>query len=170
MRLLVVVMFSAVLCSGCVEPPPAHLSAPAFPIKSACTALSQPAASVGLDIRAGRRHSQSQTIFVTNVGDRSRSVRVAQVSRVEGPCSGDWARQTPLSYVDAATTAAPAAVELAPGQALQLEVGAQRVHASWACTKLGLAVWASADGATVCADAGAWIAERDDGYEEPDAG
>jgi hypothetical protein len=164
-RSLLLVLLSGVTSASCVDPPPAHLSAPAFPVKSACTALSRPAASAGLDVRVGRRHSESQTLFVTNVTDQARTVRVAQVSRVEGPCSGDWARQTPLAYIDATTSTPPAEVALAPGQALQLEVGAQRVHATWPCSKLGLAVWMTVDDADVCADAGAWIAERDDAAE-----
>jgi hypothetical protein len=155
------VLFLSAVTSACVDPPPAHLSAPAFPVKSACTALSRPAASAGLDVRVGRRQSQSQTLFVTNITDQTRTVRVAQVSRVEGPCSGDWARQTPLAHVDATTATPPAEVVLAPGQALHLEIGAQRVHATWSCTKLGLAVWMAVDDTTVCADGGAWVAEHD---------
>jgi hypothetical protein len=161
-RPLLILLLSGVSSASCVDPPPAHLSAPAFPVKSACTALSRPAASAGLDVRVGRRHSQSQTVFVTNVTDQARTIRVAQVSRVEGSCSADWSRQTPLTYVEATTAAPPPEVVLAPGQALQLEVGAQRVHATWPCTKLGLAVWITVDDTAACADAGAWIAERDD--------
>jgi hypothetical protein len=91
-------------------------------------------------------------------------VRVQQVSRVEGPCSADWARQTPLNFVDAATGAAPGEATLAPGQALQIRIGAQRVAGTWDCTKLGLALWMKVGDDLVCGDSGAWIssAEVDD--------
>ncbi len=39
----------------------------------------------------------------------------------------------------------------------------QRAVATWDCVKLGLAVRLKVDEEVVCADAGAWIAERDDG-------
>ena len=112
-------------------------------------------------VRPGRRHSESQTIFVGNVGAEPRRVVIEQVSRVEGPCSGDWARQTPLNYIDAQTRAAPGAVVIEPGQSIRLEIGDQRVRASWDCTKLGLAVRVRIDGEPACADAGAWISERE---------
>jgi hypothetical protein len=151
----------AAACLSCVEPPPSHVSRAAFPVKSACTATSRPAASVGLDVRPGRRHSSAQTILVTNVSDVPRAVQVEQVSRVEGACSADWARQTPLNHVDARTSAPPVEVLLQPGESIQLETGGQRVNATWSCTKLGLALWMKVDDVAVCADAGAWITERD---------
>jgi hypothetical protein len=131
----------------------------AVPIKSACTAGTRAPSSVGLDVRAGRRHSDARTIFVTNPGDRPRTVRVQQVSRVEGPCSGEWARQTPLDFVDAATSEAPRAMTIPPNASLELRIGDQRVASTWACTKLGLSIRMAVDDEVVCADAGAWIAE-----------
>ncbi len=109
-------------------------------------------------MRPGRRQSDSRTLFVTNLSDRPRAVRVQQVSRVEGPCGADWARQTPLDHIDAATREPPAEVTIHPGESLHLEIGPQRVNATWDCTKLGLAVWLEVDEETVCADGGAWIA------------
>jgi hypothetical protein len=138
----------------------------AVPIKSACTAGSRAPSSVGLDVRAGRRHSDARTVFVTNPGDRPRTVRVQQVSRVEGPCSGEWARQTPLDFVDAATCEAPREMTIQPNAGLELHIGDQRVASTWACTKIGLAVWMAVDDEVVCADAGAWIAEI--GLDEPE--
>ena len=149
------------LCASCLEPPPQHQSRPAFPIKSACTASSRRAVDAGIDVRAGRRHSQAQTVAVTNLSGDARAVAVQQVSRVEGPCSADWARQTPLNFVDSATRTRPAAVTLEPGASVRVEIGDQRVNATWACTKLGLAIWIQVEGELVCADAGAWISEPD---------
>jgi hypothetical protein len=151
----------AASCLSCVSEAPARVSHAAVPIKSACTASSRPAAAMGLDVRSGRRHSEAQTIFVTNSSDEARTVHVDQVSRVEGPCSGDWARQTPLNFVDAATAAPPESVTLAPGQALQLRIGAQRVSGTWECTKLGLALWMKVGDDVVCGDSGAWIGAGD---------
>ena len=130
----------------------------AVPVKSACTAGSRPPASVGLDVRQGRRHAEARTIFVTNLGDRPRTVRVDQVSRVEGSCSGEWARQTSLRFLDVSTCDAPREVTVPPRQWVELQIGPQRVLPTWECTKLGLAVWMKVDDETVCADAGAWIA------------
>ncbi len=155
----------APLCASCVSCVEAPLRPPrsAVPIKSACTAGSRPASSVGLDVRPGRRHSEARTIFVTNVSDRPRAVRVEQVARVEGPCGGDWARQTTLGFADADTHAAPLPRTLAPGGEIQIQMGPQRAVATWDCVKLGLAVRMKVDDEVVCADAGAWIGERDDG-------
>jgi hypothetical protein len=47
------------------------------------------------------------------------------------------------------------------GESIKLEIGDQRVSATWECTKLGLAVWMKVGDERVCADAGAWITERD---------
>jgi hypothetical protein len=148
------------LCLSCADRP---LPAPraAVPIKSACTAGSRSPALVGLDVRQGRRHSEARTIFVTNLSDRPRTVRVQQVGRVEGACSGDWARQTPLHFVDVATCEPPREVTVPPKEWLELWIGPQRVVPTWDCTKLGLALWMNVDDEVVCADAGAWIAERD---------
>ena len=149
----------AVACLACVEEAPPELSRAALPIKSACTAASRAPETFGVFVHPGRRHSESQTIFVGNAGPEPRRVRVQQISRVEGPCSGDWARQTPLNYIDAQTRAAPSEVVIEPGQSVRLEIGDQRVRASWDCTKLGIAVWVRVDGEPACADAGAWISE-----------
>lgn len=156
---------AAIGCVSCVQEAPAHLSRAAFPIRSACTATSRPPAAEGIDVRPGRRQSDARTLFVTNLGDAPRAVRVQQVSRVEGPCWDDWARQTPLDHIDAATREPPGEVMIQPGEWLQIEIGPQRVHATWDCTKLGLAVWLEVDEEPVCADAGAWIA-MDSGVEE----
>jgi hypothetical protein len=150
----------APLVISCVDEP--RTPRAAVPVKSACTAGSRPPASVGFDVRQGRRHSDARTLFATNLGDRPRTVRVQQVARVEGPCSGEWARQTQLAYVDAATCEAPSEVTLKPGEWLELQVGAQRVAPTWECAKLGMALWLEVDGEVVCADAGAWIAEGGD--------
>ena len=151
----------AYLCLSCAEGPSAEVPRLAVPIKSACTAGSRPPASAGLDVRPGRHHSDARTIFVTNLGDRPRTVRVQQVARAEGACSGDWARQTPLTYLDVATCEPPREVTVQPQEWLELWVGPQRVLPTWGCTKLGLALWMEVDSEVVCADAGAWIAERD---------
>src|SRR5262249_51384965 len=98
-RLPWILLALAPLCLSCAEgalPPPRA----AVPVKSACTGGSRPPASVGLDVRQGRRHSEARTIFVTNLSDRARTVRVTQVARVEGACAGEWARQLQVSYVD----------------------------------------------------------------------
>jgi hypothetical protein len=63
--------------------------------------------------------------------------------------------------VDAATCEPPREATLPPGQWVELRIGAQRVVPAWDCTKLGLALWMDVDDEAVCADAGAWIAERD---------
>jgi len=162
MRVMGWLPVAALVCVSCVEERPPHHSSAAVPIKSACTATSRSAASAGLEVRAGRRHSEAQTIFVTNTSAEPRTLQVNQVSRVEGPCSGDWARTTALNFVDAGTDLAPAEVTLLPSQALQLRIGRQRVHATWECTKLGLALWMKVADGPVCADAGAWITEHDD--------
>ena len=112
-------------------------------------------------MRQGRRHSDARTIFVTNLSDQPRTVRVRQVARVEGASSGEWARQMPLAYIDVATCELPRQVTVQPKEWLELWVGPQRVQPTWDCTKLGLAVWMAVDDEVVCADAGAWIAERD---------
>jgi hypothetical protein len=117
--------------------------------------------AAGLDVRSGRRHSDFDTFFVTNLSDKPRAVRVQQVSRVEGPCSADWARQTPLNAVDGATLEPPGEATIQPNESIQIEIGPQRVSATWDCTKLGLAVWLEVDDELVCADAGAWIATLD---------
>jgi hypothetical protein len=152
-------MLIGLLCVSCGEglPPPRS----AVPIKSACTAGSLPPASVGLDVRQGRRHSDARTIFVTNLGDHPRTIRVQQVARAEGACSADWARQTQLPFLDVATCEPPREVTLPPKEWIELRIGPQRVVPTWDCTKLGLALWMSVDDQTVCADAGAWIAEND---------
>jgi hypothetical protein len=149
-----------VLCASCAEGPPAQAPRAAVPIKSACRAGSRPPASAGLDVRQGRRHSEARTLFVTNLSDRPRTVRVEQVARAEGACSGDWARQTPLNFLDVATCEPPREVTVPPGEWIELWVGPQRVLPTWDCTKLGLALWMKVDDESVCADAGAWIAER----------
>ncbi len=151
----------ALLCSSCMEGPEAEVPRAAVPIKSACTAGSRPPASAGLDVRQGRRHADSRTIFVTNLSDRPRTVRVQQVARAEGACSGEWSRQTSLPFLDVATCEPPRAVTLQPDQWVELWVGPQRVLPTWSCTKLGLALWMDVDDEPVCADVGAWIAERD---------
>jgi hypothetical protein len=151
----------APLCLSCSEGPPAQAPRAAVPIKSACTAGSRRPASVGLDVRLGRRHSAARTAFVINLGDRPRTVHVDQVARAEGACSGDWARQTSLPFVDAATCESPLAVTVQPNEWVELQIGTQRVLPTWDCTKLALALWMDVDGERVCADAGAWIAERD---------
>lgn len=151
------------LCLSCAPGPEAEAPRAAVPIKSACTAGSRPPASVGLDVRQGRRHAEARTIFVTNLGDRPRAVVVQQVARAEGACSGEWARQTQLPYLDAATGEPPREVTVPPGQQVELRIGPQRVMPTWDCTKLGLALWMKVDDEVVCADAGAWIAERDPG-------
>lgn len=157
----------APLCLSCAVGPAPHASRAAVPIKSACTAGSRPPSAVGLDVRAGRRHSEARTLFVTNLGDRPRSVRVQQIGRVEGPCAGDWARQTPLEFVDATTGQAPVTTTIQPKDQLELRIGEQRVAGTWECAKLGLALWMAVDEEAVCADAGAWIATRegDDGLD-----
>jgi hypothetical protein len=134
-------------------------------IKSACTAVSRPASAAGLEVRQGRRHSDARTVTITNQGQVDRAVRVEQVARAEGPCSGDWARQTQLPFADQATGGAPGASKLAPGQRLEIQIGPQRVAGSWACTKVGLALWLEVDGAPTCSDVGAWIA-AEGGEEE----
>lgn len=154
----------APLCLSCVAPPQAPSAA--VPIKSACTAGSQPPSSVGFDVRPGRRQSEARTVFATNLGDQPRTVRVQRVARLEGPCSGEWARGTTLNFVDAATCEPPLEVTVEPGQWLELQIGPQRVAPTWDCAKLGLALWMEVDGEVVCADAGAWIAEREDGEQE----
>jgi hypothetical protein len=83
---------------------------------------------------------------------------VDQVARAEGACSGEWARQTQLTFVDAATCESPRDVTIQPKEWLELQIGAQRVAPTWDCTKLGLALWMKVDDEAVCADAGAWIA------------
>jgi hypothetical protein len=147
-------------CACCVEAPPPETPRTAVPIKSACTAGSRAPASLGLDVRQGRRHSEARTIFVTNLSDRPRTVHVEQVARAEGACSGEWARQTSLAFMDMATCEAPRPVTLQPKEWVELWVGPQRVLPTWDCTKLGLALWMDVDDEAVCADAGAWIAER----------
>ncbi|MFT3776209.1 MAG: hypothetical protein QM820_63505 [Minicystis sp.] len=67
-------------------------------------------------------------------------LRVQQVARVEGACSGDWARQTPLSFMDAATRKPPVTSTLQPSERLEIQIGEQRVAATWDCAKLGLAL------------------------------
>jgi len=161
MRVMRSLPIAAVVCVSCVEEPPPHHSRAAVPIKSACTATSLGAASVGLDVRAGRRHSDAQTISVTNTSSEPRTVRVEQVSRVEGPCSAEWSRQTPLNFLDARTGEPPAETTLLPNQAFQLQIGPQRVNATWDCTKLGLALWLDVGGTRVCSDAGAWVTARE---------
>ena len=152
----------APLCLSCADGPQPQPPRAAVPIKSACTAGSRPPSSVGLDVRAGRRHAEARTIFVTNLGDRPRTVRVQQVARVEGACSGDWARQTPLVFMDGATGGPPRATTVQPKERLELWIGEQRVAATWDCAKLGLALWMDVDEEVVCGDAGAWIAEGDE--------
>jgi hypothetical protein len=149
------------LCFSCAEGQPAQAPRAAVPIKSACTAGSRSPATLGLEVRPGRRHSDARTLFVINLGDRPRTVQVQQVARAEGACSGDWARQTQLVFVDAATCEPPREVTIQPKEWVELQVGTQRVLPTWDCTKLGLALWMNVDGETVCADAGAWITERD---------
>jgi hypothetical protein len=154
------------LCLSCAEGPQPEAPRLAVPIKSACTAGSRPPASAGLDVRPGRHHSDARTIFVTNLSDRPRTVRVQQVARVEGACSGEWARQTPLTFLDMATCEPPREVTVQPAEWLELWVGPQRVLPTWSCTKLGLALWMEVGSEVVCADAGAWIAERDADEQE----
>jgi hypothetical protein len=149
------------LCLSCVEGQNVEAPRAAAPIKSACTAGSRPPASAALDVRPGRRHSEARTISVTNLGDRPRTVRVQQVARVEGACSSEWARQTPLTFLDEATRETPGPMTVQPNEHLELRIGAQRVLPTWTCTKLGLALWMEVDDELVCADAGSWIAERD---------
>jgi len=151
----------APLCLSCEEASPARAPRAAVPIKSACTAGSRAPSAVGLDVRPGRRHSDARTIFVVNLGDRPRTVRVDQVARAEGACSGDWARQTQLTFVDATTCEAPRESTIQPKEWLELRIGPQRVLPTWDCTKLGLALWMKVDDETVCADAGAWVAVSD---------
>jgi hypothetical protein len=148
-------------CLSCAEGPLPEAPRTAVPIKSACTAGSQPPASAGFDVRQGRRHAEARTIFVTNLSDRPRTVRVQQVARAEGACSGEWARQTPLTFLDVATCEPPREVTVQPKEWLELWVGPQRVLPTWSCTKLGLALWMEVDDEVVCVDVGAWIAERD---------
>src|SRR5262249_50315669 len=152
------VLVAAMFCGCCVEPQVAHSSRAAVPVKSACTATSRPAASVGFDVRAGRRHSEAQTMFITNLGSETRTVSVQQVSRLEGPCSADWARETPLDYIDSATGAPPEKLTVRTNDRIELKIGPQRVAATWECTKLGLALWMKVDDDVVCSDVGAWIA------------
>ncbi len=140
-------------------------SVPVVPIKSACPATTATPGSVGIDVRAGRRHSEAQTLFVTNLTDAPRTIRIQQVSRVEGPCAADWARQTPLDYVDAKTCELPDAVTLAPKEFERVEIGAQRVHATWSCTKMGIAVWFKVDDQVICADATSGVATREGGVD-----
>jgi hypothetical protein len=148
------------LCLSCAEEPAPQTARPAVPVKSACTAGSRPPASVGLDVRQGRRHSEARTVFVTNMGDRPRTVHVDQVTRAEGACSGEWSRTTELRFLDVATCEPPREVTVQPKEWVELRIGPQRVLPTWDCTKLGLALWIKVDDETVCADAGAWIAER----------
>lgn len=150
----------APMCFSCAETS-MRPTRPAVPIKSACAAGSAPASSVGLDVRQGRRHSEARTIFVTNTSDRPRTVQVQQVARVEGACDGDWARRTPLDFMDEATCSAPRARTLQPGEQVHLQIGPQRALATWDCVKMGLSISMKVDGDFVCADAGAWIALRD---------
>jgi hypothetical protein len=138
----------------------------ATPIKSACSASSKPPASVGLDVRPGRKHSDARTISVTNVSDAPRTVRVEDISRLEGACTSEWSRSTALTFVDTKTGAAPQAMTLAPGEHVELAIGPQFAAATWDCVKLGLALklsvsTGSSDAEHVCADAGAWIAASD---------
>jgi hypothetical protein len=162
MRTSPLALIACVSCLSCAGEPPARVSRAAVPIKSACTAGSRPASSAGLDVRNGRRHSESQTIFVTNLSDEARTVRVQQVSRVQGACSAEWAGQTPLNFVDARTGARPDEQTVPPGASIQVQVGAQRVNGTRGCTKLALALWMKVDGELVCADAGAWIGTDDE--------
>jgi hypothetical protein len=150
----------APLCAACLEGPSPDAPRPAVPVKSACQAGSRAPASVGFDVRPGRRHSEARTLSVTNVGDAPRTLQVDQVARAEGACSGEWARTTSLPFLDATTGEPPREVTVAPRSSVEIQVGDQRVLPTWGCTKLGLSVWMKVDGETVCADAGAWIAER----------
>lgn len=149
----------APLCLSCVEPA-ARAPRAAVPIKSACTAGSRSAAAVGIEVRQGRRHSESRTLFVKNVGDRPRDLRVVRVGRVEGPCDGEWARQTELDFLDADTGAVPGRGTLLPEQEIQIQIGTQGAASTWSCAKLGLSLWLSVDDVEVCADGGAFIADR----------
>jgi hypothetical protein len=151
----------APFCISCVEETSPQVPRAAVPIKSACTAGSKSPASLGIDVRQGRRHSEARTIFVTNLSDRPRNVLVEQVARAEGSCSGEWARQTQLSFLDVATCEAPREVTVQPKEWVELWIGPQRVQPTWDCTKLGLALWMKVDEDVVCADVGAWIAETD---------
>jgi hypothetical protein len=150
----------AFLSAACVEGPAPEAPRPAVPIKSACQAGSRAPASAGFEVRPGRRHSEARTLLVTNVGASPRAVLVDQVTRAEGACSGEWARTTSLPFLDAATGEPPREVTVAPGVSVEIRVGDQRSLPTWGCTKLGLALWMKVDGENVCADAGAWIAER----------
>jgi hypothetical protein len=160
---LALVVASAACC------PEARSVRGAVPSKSACTAGSKAPASVGVDVRPGRRHSDARTVSITNVGDTPRSIRVTDVSRLEGPCSGEWARSTALVFADAATSESPGATTLRPGEHVEVTVGQQMVSmaahgrssATWECAKIGLALWMAVDGERVCSDAGAWIAAGD---------
>jgi hypothetical protein len=151
--------------SGCAEDLPSRLSRPGIPIKSACPARAASPGTVGFDVRAGRKHSEAQTLFVTNFTDAPHELKIEQVSRVEGPCAGDWARQTQLDYVDAKTCELPTVNTIGAKELMRIEIGAQRVRADWACTKMGIAVSMKVDDAEICADAGSWIATRDDALE-----
>lgn len=150
---------TALLCLSCAEVP-VEPPRTAVPIKSACTARSRAPSSVGLDVRRGRRHSQADTIFVTNLSDRPRTLRVQQVARVEGPCSGEWSQQAQLRFVNAATRRPPGQVTLQPSRRMELRSGPPRVGATWSCTKLGMALWLELDDELVCADVGSWVVER----------
>lgn len=129
------------------------------PIKSACMADSKPASSVGLDVRPGRRQSDARTIFVTNLGDQTKTIKVDRIVRLEGPCASEWARTSTLSFVDAETCKPPTEMGVEPNKWLQLKIGDQRVAPTWQCAKLALALWLDVDGEKVCADGGAWIAQ-----------
>lgn len=161
MRAALAVCAIASAVVACDELPPPQGPVEARPVKSACPARSRSPASVGLDVRLGRRHSTAQTLFVTNAGAEPRSVRVRQVSRVEGPCSGEWATQSAIDFADAETAEVPGETSVAPAGSLEIRIGDQRARGAWACTKLAVAVWLDVDGEAVCADAGSWIAERD---------
>jgi hypothetical protein len=95
-----------------------------------------------------------------NESGAAHEVRPTRVVSNVGRCDGPWVSSSKHPLQDPATCSEPAASVLTPGQSVELRIQPHREAAPDACTKIGLALYATVDGENACVEMGSWLLYR----------
>jgi hypothetical protein len=153
----------ALLLAGCVVEGAPRASTLVFPheavrIDSVCAS---PNRTHGLSVREEAPFANGQRRFrLMNESGEAREVRPTRVVSSVGRCDGGWVSSSKHPLQDPATCGAPVTSTLAPGQSVELRIQPHREVAPDACTKIGLALYATVDGENACVELGSWLLYR----------
>jgi hypothetical protein len=112
----------------------------------------------GLSVREEAPFPNGQRRFrLMNESGAAHEVRPVRVVSNVGRCDGGWASASKHFLLDQATCSDPAGATLAPGQSLELRIQPHREPTPDACTKIGLALYATVDGENACVELGSWL-------------